>query len=200
MIWAWPTSGFTATRAVASYDPFMSYKTKWHHAAALASRVHENQYRKDGRTPYDAHPARVAMIISALFGFQDETILAAAYLHDVIEDSGTDYEDVLELCGKETADYVAAMTKDMRLPEERREVAYDEQLAAGPWPARLIKLADVYDNLSDAQTDWGRRKLIKKAERALNLAAGDEQLAGACTKLRALVEAVEVELGEDDGR
>jgi len=178
----------------------MTYTTKWHHAAALAARVHQNQYRKDGRTPYDAHPARVATIISALFGFHDEAILAAAYLHDAIEDSGTDYEDVLELCGPETADYVVAMTKDMRLPEQRRETAYDEQLAAGPWQARLIKLADVYDNLSDAQTDWGKRKLIKKAERAISLAAGDQQLADACHKLQTLVHAVESELAQDARR
>jgi len=178
----------------------MTYTTKWHHAAALAARVHENQYRKDGRTPYDAHPARVATIISALFGFDDEAILAGAYLHDAIEDSGTDYEDVLELCGKETAEYVAAMTKDMRMPEERREIAYDEQLAAGPWQARLIKLADVYDNLSDAQTGWGKRKLIGKAERALTLAAGDEQLGEACAKLRELVKAVGAGFDDEDRR
>ena len=169
----------------------MSHKPLWHEAAALAARVHENQYRKDGETPYDAHPARVAMIIAVQFGFTDEAILAAAYLHDVIEDSGTDYDDIEETFGKDVADYVAAMSKDARLVEAEREQAYDEQLAAGPWQGRLIKLADVYDNLIDARTDWGRRKIIERAERALTLAADDEQLAEACEKLRELVKAVE---------
>jgi (p)ppGpp synthase/HD superfamily hydrolase len=169
----------------------MSHKPLWHEAAALAARVHENQYRKDGETPYDAHPARVAMIIAVHFGFTDEAILAAAYLHDVIEDSGTDYDDLEEAFGHEVAAYVAAMSKDGRLPEAERETAYDEQLAAGPWQARLIKLADVYDNLTDARTDWGRRKIIGRAGRALALAGGEEQLAGACDKLRELVRAIE---------
>jgi (p)ppGpp synthase/HD superfamily hydrolase len=169
----------------------MTHKPLWHEAAALAARVHENQYRKDGETPYDAHPARVAMIIAVHFGFTDEAILAAAYLHDVIEDSGTDYDDIEETFGRDVADYVAAMSKDGRLPEAERERAYDEQLAAGPWQGRLIKLADVYDNLTDARTDWGRKRIIERAERALSLAAGDEPLAGACEKLRALVRAIE---------
>ena len=175
----------------------MSHKPLWHEAAALAARVHENQYRKDGETPYDAHPARVAMIIAVHFGFTDEAILAAAYLHDVIEDSGTDYDDIREAFGEDVADYVAAMSKDARLVEAERERAYDEQLAAGPWQGRLIKLADVYDNLTDARTDWGRRKIIERAERALALAGGDEPLAGACEKLRELVKAIEAGMSNE---
>lgn len=36
-----------------------------------------------------------------------------------------------------------AVTKDMRLPDKEREAAYDHGLAAAPWKARLVKLADV---------------------------------------------------------
>jgi (p)ppGpp synthase/HD superfamily hydrolase len=131
------------------------------------------------------------MIIALHFGFTDERILAAAYLHDVIEDCDADYEDISEPFGTEVADFVVAMTKDMRTPEAEREIDYDRQLAEGPWQARLIKLADVYDNLSDARTEDGRRKIIARAERALSLAANDEQLADACEKLRALIRRVE---------
>ena len=80
------------------------------------------------------------------------------------------------------------------MPEAEREVAYDRQLAEGPWQARLIKLADVYDNLSDARTDWGRRKIIERAERALTLATDDEQLADARAKVRELISAIEAEM------
>jgi len=163
----------------------------WFRAAALSAKEHAGQLRKDGETPYGAHPARVALTIATTFGLTDEAILAAALLHDTIEDCATDYEDVEEACGEEVATYVVAMTKDMRLPTEEREVAYDDQLAAGPWQARLIKLADVYDNLSDARTDWGRRKIIERADRALALAADDAMLAGACEKLRELIGRVE---------
>ena len=172
----------------------MTFKPLWHEAAALATRVHKHHFRNDDVTPYAVHTARVALIIAVHFGFTDEKILAAAHLHDVMEDSGTDYEDIDELCGSEVADFVVAMSKDMRMPEAEREVAYDRQLAAGPWQARLIKLADVYDNLSDARTNEGRRKIIGRAERALKLAADDDQLAGACRKLRELIGVIESEL------
>ena len=171
-----------------------NHELLWHRAAALAARVHENQYRRDGKTPYAAHAGRVAMIVAAVFGFTDDAILAAAYLHDVMEDSGTDYEDLLEPFGPQVADFVVAMSKDMRIPEAERERKYDEQLAAGPWQSRLIKLADVYDNLSDARTPGGKRKIIARGERALKLAAGDTQLAGACVRLRQLMQAVEAEI------
>ena len=173
----------------------MVKKPLWHEAASFAARSHEHHYRKDGQTPYAAHPGRVAMIVALHFGFTDEKILAAAYLHDVIEDGSVDYDDVEEQFGCDVADYVQAMSKDTRLAEAERERRYDEQLAAGPWQGRLIKLADVFDNLCDAGTDWGRRKIIGRAERALDLAAGDEQLADASAKLRALVKSVEAELG-----
>ena len=68
----------------------------WQKAASFAARAHDGQKRKDGRTPYVAHPYRVAMVIRHVFGCEDETILAAALLHDVIEDTTVDYDDVAE--------------------------------------------------------------------------------------------------------
>ena len=168
----------------------MTQKPRWHAAAAYSARAHEHHYRRDGKTPYAAHPARVAMIIATHFGVNDDAVLAAAYLHDTIEDCGTDREDIIDLCGETAAEYVVAMTKDMRLPEHEREPAYDAQLAAAPWPARLIKLADVWDNLADADSDEARAKLINRAERALHLAAHDPQLQDACRALREFVKAV----------
>jgi (p)ppGpp synthase/HD superfamily hydrolase len=170
----------------------MTHAALWHAAAAYAARAHEHQHRRDGRTPYAAHAARVAMIIAARFGVTDEAVLAAAFLHDTIEDCGTDREDIVELCGETVASYVAAMTKDMRLPEPEREAAYDAQLAAGPWQARLIKLADVWDNLTDAadMDDGGTARLLDRARRALRLAEGDAELREASTALRALMESI----------
>lgn len=143
----------------------------WQRAAAFAARAHEHQVRKDGKTPYVSHPFRVAMTIRHIFNCDDEIIIAAALLHDVIEDTGADYDDLAEAFGEEVADLVALMSKDMRQVEHEREVAYDEQLKSGSWKAKLIKLADVYDNLSDAGPRGGSvRSFIKKAERAIDLA------------------------------
>jgi len=162
----------------------------WHEAAALAARCHVGQIRKDGRTPYVAHPFRVAMIVRDVFGVDDPVVLAGALLHDVIEDSDTDYEDVMEACGREVADIVAAMSKDMRMVEAEREAAYDRQLAAASWKARLVKLADVYDNVRDAETDSGRAKTLSKAPRAIACAGDEPRLVKAVGLLRELVEVV----------
>lgn len=159
----------------------------WQEAASFAARAHRHQLRKDGVTPYFAHPVRVAMTIAFVFGFDDEKVLAAALLHDTIEDTTTDYEDLHQHFGREVADFVVAMTKDMRLPEARREDAYFAQLAAGPWQGRLIKLADTYDNLLSAWDAASRRKQLKKANRALEITADDPQLAKARKMVQDLV-------------
>jgi len=158
----------------------------WQEASAFSARVHRHQERNDG-TPYASHPTRVAMTIALVFGFDDPEILAAAFLHDTIEDCDVDYDEILEHFGRNVANYVAAMTKDMRLEEDIREIAYDKQLEDGPWQGRLIKLADVFDNYTDTTTEAGRVKLAARAKRALALTENDEQLAGACDALRTLV-------------
>ena len=163
----------------------------WQHASAFAARAHRHQVRKDGRTPYFSHCVRVAMTVALKFGCTDDAVLAAALLHDVIEDTQADYDDLLEQFGSEVAEMVAALSKDMRLVETEREPAYDAQLAEASWQARLIKLADVYDNFTDAETDAARRKLADRAARALRLAESDPELTGACEIVRELIGAVE---------
>lgn len=149
----------------------------WQEAASFAARAHRNQVRKDGVTPYIAHPMRVAMTIACVFGFNDdEKTLAAALLHDTIEDCGIDYDEILEAFGRDVADLVVVMTKDMRLIEPQREKAYDAQLARGPWQGRLLKLADVYDNLLSTWDAASRRQQLGKAKRALKLTENDRQL------------------------
>ncbi len=172
------------------YDAVMFNTSLWQQASAFAARAHRHQLRKDGRTPYYSHCVRVAMTVALKFGCTNDRVLAAALLHDTIEDTDTDYDNLLKRFGPEVADLVAAMTKDMRLVESQREPAYDAQLADGPWEARMIKLADVYDNLTDAESDDARRKLVDKAQRALQLAEGDERLAKACQIVHELISAI----------
>ncbi len=159
----------------------------WQHAASFAANAHRHQTRNDG-TPYIAHPFRVAMTIACQFNFADEEVLAAALLHDVIEDCGVDYDELCDAFGSRVADLVAVMTKDMRLEETIREVAYDKQLEDGPWEGRLIKLADVYDNFVDADTDAMRSKMKVRASRVLSLTSGDDCLQEARQMLTAVVE------------
>ncbi|MCP3904284.1 MAG: HD domain-containing protein [Planctomycetes bacterium] len=162
----------------------------WHHAAAKSAHAHLNQVRRDGTTPYAAHPGRVALTIAVVFGVTDETILAAAYLHDVIEDCNVDYDEVAGQFGGEVADLVAVMTKDMRLVEPEREKRYRQQLRDGPWQGRLIKLADVYDNLADAVGEASQRKTLGKAREIFTMTDGEEELAAARRHLGALIDAI----------
>lgn len=188
----------------------------WQTASSLAARLHAAHFRRDARTPYIAHPFRVCMTIRCLFGCQDPAVLAAAVLHDAIEDTTCDRDEITDAireAGKRAGepaaeasrlaelvgDLVSAMTKDMRLAETPREAEYDAQLAAADWRARLIKLADVYDNLTDTIADRcadARKatKAIDKTRRAMALAADDArdhpESARALELVRGLVEAM----------
>jgi guanosine-3',5'-bis(diphosphate) 3'-pyrophosphohydrolase len=159
----------------------------WQQAASFAARCHQGQTRNDRQTPYVAHPFRVAFTVRQVFGVDDEIALAAALLHDVIEDTTADYDDLRQQFGKEVADTVAALTKDMRLPEEDREPAYDRQLSIASWQARLVKLADVYDNFCDSATDAARKKSAQKAARAIACAGNEPRLSAAVEMVRVLI-------------
>ncbi len=141
----------------------------------MALRLHQGQMRDDGRTPYAAHPVRVAMTVRDVFGCDDEVCIAAAFLHDVIEDSPADYDDIAEKFGEDVAGCVAALTKDMRVPEAAREAAYDAALQRADWRAKLIKLADTYDNLCDLSSAEKRGRVMNRCERAIAIAAPERE-------------------------
>ena len=162
----------------------------WRRAASFAALAHEHQVRKDGVTPYIAHPFRVAMTVRHAFGCDDPVCLAAAMLHDVIEDTTRDYDDIADEFGTDVADIVSALTKDMRRPEPDREREYDANLAKADWRARLIKLADVLDNLADMATSKAvgtRAKHIPRCERALALTEKDAPAHAEIARARDLI-------------
>lgn len=148
----------------------------WRRAASFAARAHGGHVRKDGRTPYAAHPFRVAMTVRDVFRCADAECIAAALLHDVVEDTPHDYDDIAEEFGVAVAGMVSALTKDMRLEESAREVEYDARLARADWRARLIKLADVLDNLHDIRAprdEAAEARHEKRCSRAMALAESD---------------------------
>lgn len=160
----------------------------WQRAAKLAAKSHRHQLRKDGATPYISHPMRVALTVLQVFGEHDEIVLAAALLHDVIEDTTCDYDDVVAACGTEVAAVVAALSKDKRIPEEEREQIYARQIGSADWRTRMVKLADVYDNLCDAVESGCGVNVWGRAADALALARGELRLAEAAGKLETLME------------
>lgn len=142
-------------------------------AISFAALKHQGQLRKDGRTPYFAHPVRVMTIVRDRWGVTDPEVLAAAVLHDTIEDTTTDYDDVLTRFGPRVAQLVALLTKDKRLAEAERETGYHAALAAGPLEAKLCKLADTLDNLIDSHAlgEPARKRAVTRARHILELFA-----------------------------
>ena len=164
-------------------------------AISFAARRHAGQVRKDGVTPYVAHPMRVLFILRHVFGVADPDALMAAVLHDVIEDTTADRDAVNERFGGTVGTYVALLTKDKRLLEDEREEDYVRQLAQAPALVKLCKLADTLDNLIDVigLKDAAKHKAAVKARRLIEVftpslsPAHDEALA----HVRAQIEVVE---------
>ena len=139
-------------------------------AIRFAAQKHAGQGRKDGITPYVSHPYRV-MFHLLHAGVADPETLAAAALHDTIEDTTADFDDLEERFGGTVASYVALLPKDKRKQEEEREDEYFAALANAPLPVKLCKLGDTYDNLIDAVhlRPEQAAKAAGKAERLLCL-------------------------------
>lgn len=146
-------------------------------AVAFAARAHDGQMRKDGATPYVSHVFRVCLIVRDLFGVADPRVLTAALLHDTIEDTLKDFDDVEEQFGAEIASWVAALTKEKRLPWAEREGRYSRELAAAPWQVQVCKLADVCDNLLDLPMLPAEKRLDGLHKKRLYLDALKEKLA-----------------------
>jgi guanosine-3',5'-bis(diphosphate) 3'-pyrophosphohydrolase len=119
-------------------------------AVSFAARAHHGQFRKDRHTPYASHPFRVCLVLRHVFGIDDPAVLTAAVLHDTIEDTTTDFDDLVAHFGPEVAGWVALLSKDKRAEEGPREEAYRQGLASAPWQVKVCKLGDVFDNLMDS--------------------------------------------------
>ena len=138
-------------------------------AASLAARKHHGQTRADNVTPYFSHVARVTLILSHVFGVEDGDTLIAALLHDTLEDTATDYDEIAALFGEKVANYVVLLTKNVMLPKKEREEDYALRLTTAPEPVMIAKMADLYDNLSDRVHSPKLRKTSATAGRLLGI-------------------------------
>lgn len=132
-------------------------------AATFAAGKHHGQMRADGTVPYFSHVARVTLVLALGFGVKDPDVLTASLLHDTIEDTATDYDEIAAQFGSRVADYVILLTKNPMLPKKEREDDYEERLREAPEEVKIAKMADIYDNLS-ARVDTP--KLPKTAQTA----------------------------------
>lgn len=113
-------------------------------AVAIAMKAHEGQTRADGVTPYVTHPIAVALNVARLDGVQEEHI-AAALLHDVLEDTDVTEETLRAALSDSVVDLVVWLTnpsKGSRRPREARKRMDREHAVRAPIWAQRIKLAD----------------------------------------------------------
>ncbi len=117
-------------------------------AAEVAAEAHAGQIRNgSGGMPYIEHPRAVAERL-AEHGFDDE-VLAAALLHDVVEDSDLTVERLRERFGDRVADLVAALSDDESIDHYRqRKQEHRRRVAAADGDALAIYGADKLTNVS----------------------------------------------------
>lgn len=130
------------------------------------------QLRKYTGQPYEVHLQRVAEIVAGVT--DDPETLAAAWLHDVVEDTPTTIEEVERVFGRGVRELVDALT-DVSQPSEGNRAFRKEvdraHLAAAPARAQTVKLADLIDNCNDICTHNPRFGRVFVAEMAALLDA-----------------------------
>ncbi len=120
-------------------------------AAEFARAAHAGQVRKFSGLPYSIHPARVAGRV-ALHPLADEEMVAAAFLHDVVEDTACTLEEIENEFGDRVARMVGELTKPTEHPGDSRSERKRQQLqqiSGAGRQAKIIKLLDRIDNLGD---------------------------------------------------
>lgn len=119
-------------------------------ALIFAFRFHAGQKRKYSGDPYVVHPITVADIVGEHTGRDD--LVAAALLHDVIEDCDVVADELVVLFGREIAGIVVELT-DVYTKEDypdknrkARKRLEASRLALASQEAQIIKIADMLDN------------------------------------------------------
>ena len=126
-------------------------------AICFAVKAHANTERKGKGFPYIVHPLEAVVIVSTMTS--DQELLAAAALHDTMEDTDTTYEQLVQEFGKRVADLVAHES-DMKLEGSasatwhlRKQIAI-EHLAKAPLDVKIVAMGDKLSNMRIIARDY----------------------------------------------
>ncbi len=128
-------------------------------AVAFAFKAHDGQKRKDGSV-YILHPLEDATIVGTMTS--DLEILAAAVLHDTVEDTPVTAQDILDNFGERVAELVAHETEDKRPgvpPSESWKIRKEESLAVlknSSIEIKMLWLGDKLSNLRSLARDYDK--------------------------------------------
>jgi guanosine-3',5'-bis(diphosphate) 3'-pyrophosphohydrolase len=157
---------------VAAYNPAVD-RDLLARAFRFAAKAHSGQHRRSGQD-FVLHPLGAARICAELH--LDEQTIAAALLHDVVEDTEQSIDDIRSEFGEDVARLVEGVTKLTRIQFQTREQAeaenYRKLIVAMAEDARviLIKLADRLHNLREIEY-LGKQKQVQKAKETLEVYA-----------------------------
>jgi len=152
------------------WEELPEHSTATQKALDLALTAHDGQTRKSGE-PYIIHPILVAAITASISN--DETMVQAALLHDVVEDTSFDLEDLAWDFGQDVTHMVEGLTKIVEIR--------DEELASSASNERLINSALTFRKMLVASIKDIRVLVIKLCDRlhnmlTLNALSADKQL------------------------
>lgn len=132
---------------------------KLNKAIKFAADAHKNQYRKAGNIPYILHPMEVATIISTMT--QNEDVIIAGLLHDVVEDTPVTQQEVIDNFGDKIGRLVKSETEDKReeLPPEvtwkiRKVESLKELNETTDKNVKILWLADKLANMRSIYRRW----------------------------------------------
>lgn len=120
-------------------------------AREFATKAHAGQKRKNSDDDYITHPIRVAERLEKE-GFSDE-LVCAGYLHDVVEDTVYDIEDIELNFGKRVASIVSAHTEDKSKPWKVRKQHTIDTIKQADKEIKYLIVADKLDNLIGLEQD-----------------------------------------------
>ncbi|MBM3779962.1 MAG: bifunctional (p)ppGpp synthetase/guanosine-3',5'-bis(diphosphate) 3'-pyrophosphohydrolase [Acidimicrobiia bacterium] len=146
-------------------------------AAHFAAERHRGQTRKNiDAYPYINHPIFVAELLTRVGGVTDVDTLAAALLHDTVEDTPTTPEEIEARFGAVVRGLVEEMTDDKRLPKLARKQRQIEEAAGLSRQAKAIKLADKIANVRDVidqpPPDWPLARRVEYLDWSVRVVAG----------------------------
>jgi len=154
---------------------------------AVNAHARINQLRKYTLQPYDVHLKAVAELVASVSA--DKAMIAAAWLHDTVEDTPASFEDLEEAFGTNVMQLVKELTDVSRPGDGNRAVrkAIDREHTALASPrAKTIKLADIIDNCDDIcrhDQQFGRVYLHEAKALLEVLTEGDRTLYAKAAKL-----------------
>ncbi|MDH5632090.1 MAG: HD domain-containing protein [Gammaproteobacteria bacterium] len=119
-------------------------------ALDFAADKHRHQRRKGAEaSPYINHPIDLANVLWHEGGVTDAVVIAAAILHDTIEDTETTIDELRNLFGERICEIVLEVTDDKDLPPDQRKRIQVEKAPHASHMAKQVKLADKICNLRD---------------------------------------------------